>query len=226
MGRVAQIIIELVLLLGYTLRMILQDQQHQNWPSQSANLLQDRAMGRPSLIGLNMSCYTGKSDPNHPQYTHGMRNTAEYATWRRMLSRCQNSKNKFYHRYGGRGITVCDEWLQFSNFFKHMGYRPAGTSLDRINNNGNYEPGNCRWASQTVQQNNRASTRIVNAFGINQSIAMWSRLMGINKDTIYHRIKTGWPIETAIATRPNTKKHTPKPEQEQCPPSKTSSAQP
>lgn len=79
-----------------------------------------------------------------------------YHSWREMKSRCYNPKRKFYKHYGGRGITVCDRWLEsFDNFLADMGERPNGKSIDRIDTNGNYEPNNCRWATQTQQIHNR-----------------------------------------------------------------------
>lgn len=86
--------------------------------------------------------------------THGMRFTREHQSWSHMLSRCRNKKHHAYQSYGGRGITVCKRWYKFENFYKDMGNRPKNTSLDRINNNGNYEPKNCRWATPKQQQAN------------------------------------------------------------------------
>ena len=88
--------------------------------------------------------------------SHGMARTPEYAAWRGMKSRCLNPNRPNYADYGGRGIAVCDRWLEsFENFLADMGPRPAGMSLDRIDVNGNYEPGNCRWLDATTQQYNK-----------------------------------------------------------------------
>ena len=82
--------------------------------------------------------------------------TAEYAAWSAMKHRCSNSNHQHYLRYGGRGISVCQEWKDsFEAFYAHMGPRPEGLTLERINNDGNYEPANCKWASRTEQQFNR-----------------------------------------------------------------------
>lgn len=86
---------------------------------------------------------------------HGLRNSPTYITWRCMLRRCFDKQHKHYHRYGGRGITVCKEWTDFKAFVKDMGLRPAGKTIDRKDNNGNYEKGNCRWATAEEQHLNK-----------------------------------------------------------------------
>ena len=90
---------------------------------------------------------------------HGMEGTAVYNTWASMLTRCRNKNNAFYKNYGGRGISVCDSWLQFENFYADMGDKPEGMSLDRINNDGNYCVENCKWSTPKEQANNRSNSK-------------------------------------------------------------------
>lgn len=91
--------------------------------------------------------------------THGMSRTPIYESWKAMRKRCLNPNAPKYRLYGGRGITICERWDYFENFREDMGERPIGLSLDRIDNDGNYEPGNCRWATQKEQQNNRSNNK-------------------------------------------------------------------
>jgi hypothetical protein len=87
--------------------------------------------------------------------THGLTRTPEFKVWQGMHQRCNNPNDKSYKNYGGRGIAVCERWASFENFYADMGSRPDGMSIDRINNDGDYEPNNCRWTSWDVQANNR-----------------------------------------------------------------------
>ena len=96
---------------------------------------------------------------NQNAVAHGMEGTRTYRSWDGMLQRCHNPRNPRYPDYGGRGITVCERWCSFANFYADMGERPEGTSIDRIDNDGNYELGNCRWATASEQQRNQRRRR-------------------------------------------------------------------
>lgn len=125
----------------------------------------------------------------------------EYRCWEAMIARCHSPIAKGYHRYGGRGITVCDAWrVSFEQFARDMGPRPAGHSIERINNNGPYAPDNCRWATRTEQANNRRTSRWVTANGQTMTIADWSRSTGLAWHTIHNRLQRGWDDSKAVNT--------------------------
>lgn len=140
--------------------------------------------------------------------THGMANrSAEYFIWKGMRERCNTKSHSSYARYGGRGIRVCERWNSFEAFLSDMGPRPSSDySIERNDNNGHYEPGNCRWATAIEQANNTRNSRRITAFGKTQTLARWSLDTGINKSTIALRIQTGWSIEDALSKQPSWQK--------------------
>lgn len=112
--------------------------------------------GRYLTKGETKSCGCLKSDSLRKRNSiHGMSGTRTYASWAMMIQRCTNPNFESYERYGGAGVTICKEWMTFENFYKDMGVRPPGKSLDRIDNNQGYHPGNCRWSTDLVQAQNR-----------------------------------------------------------------------
>jgi hypothetical protein len=134
---------------------------------------------------------------------HGMEDTAEYRAWSSIKIRCAKKNSGKYPIYGGRGIKVCDRWLKsFRNFYADMGPRPSDKhSIDRIDNNGNYEPSNCRWATRRVQSNNRRDTRYVDFCGEKTALAIVSEKLGIPYRTLYSRIfNQNWTVEKALST--------------------------
>jgi hypothetical protein len=125
-----------------------------------------------------------------------------YRSWANMISRCTHPKNKNWNRYGGRGIKVCDKWrLSFKAFLQDMGEKPQGLTIDRIDNSGNYEPGNCRWATVQEQMQNTCQTKLLQFGGESMGLAAWGRKLGIKKETILDRLRRGWGLEKTLTTR-------------------------
>lgn len=126
--------------------------------------------------------------------------TVEYIAWMHMKARCLCKSNKHYHLYGGRGITVCREWLNsYDVFLIDMGRRPSTKhSLDRINNNGNYEPTNCRWTDFTTQQMNKRQAHLIEFNGDVKNVRTWEIEYGLTKGVLHHRLNLGWSMKDAL----------------------------
>lgn len=122
-----------------------------------------------------------------------------YESWHKMMARCYNPKEIGYGRYGGRGITVCTRWKIFANFLQDMGKRPLNKTLDRFpNRDGNYELGNCRWATYREQNSNLSSNHRIFAHGLHLTLADWARRLGCDHSTIRSRLMRGWNPERAV----------------------------
>ena len=134
--------------------------------------------------------------------THGMSRTPEYQAWKNMKKRCFNPNTKQYSDWGGRGITVCDRWKNsFENFFADMGLKPtAKHSIDRIDNDGDYCPENCKWATNAEQQNNQRTNRLITIGCVTLTIAQWAKEMGFARNLISCRLKAGWSEFAAVMT--------------------------
>lgn len=126
--------------------------------------------------------------------------TREYVAWQEMKKRCTNKELKAYKDYGGRGISVCEKWLNsFEEFYKDMGSRPSKYhSLDRIDNNGNYEPNNCRWATKIEQASNCRSNHWIEYNNEKHTIAQWSRIFETKPNTIIDRVRKNIPLSGII----------------------------
>jgi len=131
---------------------------------------------------------------------HGLSRTAEYVAWIDMKRRCENAGNPSFGGYGKRGIRVCDRWNSFGKFFLDMGKRPAGRySLDRIDNDGDYSPENCRWATASQQQQNKRCGIPLSYRGKVLPLSYWARLLGLTYGLLYGRIFVlGWPVDRAL----------------------------
>ncbi|MGV7002497.1 helix-turn-helix domain-containing protein [Priestia megaterium] len=138
---------------------------------------------------------------------HGLHNHRLYKIWHGMRGRCNNPNAPHYERYGGRGIRVCEEWdKSFETFYKDMidTYK-EGLTIDRIDVNGNYEPGNCKWATMMEQGNNRRNNRVIEVFGETMTIAQAARKYNVKERTLRDRIKRGLVPEEAVTLPPQTK---------------------
>lgn len=134
-------------------------------------------------------------------HKHGLCGTPEYTSWCQMISRCHCPTAKYFFNYGGRGIEVFPEWREdFMSFYNHIGARPTVKhTIERIDNNAGYFPGNVRWATRREQANNTRRNQFITANGETHTIAQWARITGICAGTIYSRIRLGWnPVKAVI----------------------------
>lgn len=146
--------------------------------------------------------FTGEGRHWNTSHGHSVdgRLTRTYQSWQAMRNRCTNPRAVDFARYGGRGIGVCQRWIQFQNFLTDMGERPTGTSLDRIDNAGDYSPENCRWATRKEQCRNRRSSRHICYRGEVLTLAEWIERLGLKKGLIENRLKHGWSPARAFET--------------------------
>jgi hypothetical protein len=120
-----------------------------------------------------------------------------------MIQRCTNPNNPRYARYGGRGIAVCERWRSFESFLQDMGPRPEGKTLDRVNVDGDYEPGNCRWATPAEQNRNMKRNRVLEWNGRSLCVCDWAKQLGISPITLRSRLRLGWTVEQALTIKPS-----------------------
>lgn len=157
--------------------------------------------------GITKSCGCILRDMRPTNLTHGhscgIGTSPTYQSWYAMKQRCTNPKHGKWKDYGGRGIAVCDRWLNsFENFLADMGERPNGTTLDRQEVNGNYEPSNCRWATAAEQSRNRRAF-LIEFNGERHCLAEWAEILGIKASILSKRIsQRGWSVERAFSTPP------------------------
>lgn len=144
----------------------------------------------------------------HFKYKNGEHKSSTYRSWDMMKQRCLNPKDPAYHNYGGRGIKVCERWLQFKTFLEDMGERPSlEHSIDRYpDTNGPYAPGNCRWATRAEQNRNKRDNVLLTFNGETRCAADWADSVGINRSTFLHRLSRGYSIEEALTIRVGTRR--------------------
>jgi hypothetical protein len=150
--------------------------------------------------GLIRSCgCLHKETLTQRNQTHGMRGSREYKSFAAAKSRCRNPKDAGFSNYGGRGIRFL--YRDFKEFFADLGPRPPGTTLERCDNDGHYQIGNCQWASRIEQNNNTRSNKLLTAFGRTRTLARWAREIDLDPRTLRNRLRLGWSTEDAL-TRP------------------------
>ena len=148
--------------------------------------------GKNLRSGNAMSCGCAR-------WTHGMSKTPTYRCWIDLLRRCTNPTTQRFASYGGRGIKICKRWEVFENFLADMGPRPSkGYSIDRIDNDGNYEPGNCRWATHKEQCNNTRKTLRITFNGETRTFVEWCEITGLSYEKLRCRLRRGWSVEKAL----------------------------
>lgn len=149
-------------------------------------------------IGTTKSCGCLSSELLKKRSKHGMCKTKIYKIWAVMLQRCFNQDNKGYKNYGGRGIKVCSEWLKFENFYKDMGDKPEGMTLDRKNNNLGYCKSNCKWSNRKEQNNNKRNNILITYKNKTQTLSQWAEELNINYNIFFYRFKSGWDIKKIL----------------------------
>lgn len=141
---------------------------------------------------------------------HGLSHDSTYKEWIQIKSRCYNKNHHKYPRYGGRGIVMCDEWLnsplEFAKWMNETKPKDGYYTIDRIDNDGPYSPENCKWSTRKEQQRNTSQNRILEFNGESHCMSEWAEIMGINYKLLSNRISKGWSIERAL-TEPVNKKH-------------------
>ena len=136
-----------------------------------------------------------------PAFKHGKEPRDLYNVWSLMRDRCNNTNNIKYEYYGGRGIKVCKRWDDFLNFFKDMGERPKGLTIDRIDSDGNYEPSNCKWSTRKGQVRNRSNTKLLIIDGVEKPMAEWAEIYEIPYHVVNKRIWRGWEHKRALTEK-------------------------
>lgn len=131
---------------------------------------------------------------------HGHLDTPTYHTWEGMKQRCANQRSKQYSRYGGRGIKICEQWMEFSNFLADMGERPEGMSLDRRENSKGYFKSNCRWSTPSEQQRNTRRNRLITMNGETHCVTEWCEKLKIKRYVVDTRLRRGWTEAQALYT--------------------------
>lgn len=154
------------------------------------------AAGAPRSVGCKKCGDESRRRHGHCPFR---KPSPEYRTWQGMIARCANPRSAYFSNYGGRGIKVCDRWLRsFDAFIADMGPRPSGLTIERIDNDGNYEPGNCRWATRTEQNRNSRNCHKLALNGVVMTTAEWARKLAVRSSLLRGRIHRGWSDERVL----------------------------
>ena len=159
--------------------------------------------------GHTKSCGCWRDERNretpvkHGHARRGAPLTPIYKTWQNMMTRCYNQKVKSFKDYGERGIKVCSGWHIFENFLADMGERPKGTTLDRVDNNGDYTPDNCRWATKLTQARNTRANYVVDFRGEQMTQVEFAERLGMSQSTVSRRLRNGWTPEQVASIPPH-----------------------
>lgn len=162
-----------------------------------------KILARHSIVsGNSKSCgCLAREQASARMTTHGKSGTRLHHIWKSMHERCYCENHQQFKDYGGRGIIICDEWKNdFNSFYEwalNNGYQDNLT-IDRINNNGNYEPENCKWSTRKEQSNNQRTNRLLTYNNKTQTVSQWAEEVGLNKHTLQTRISRGWSVEDAL----------------------------
>jgi len=193
---------------GYltALKFIKRDKTHYSWLFKcdcGNEKIMDRIhvkSGHSKSCGCMVSKLCKKANTTHGNTSDG-KMSPEFRVWIAMRQRCYYKKNIHYHNYGGRGIKVCDRWKDsFQNFLEDMGQKPERMTLERINNDGNYELLNYRWATYQEQANNRSNNNIIEYNGEKDTMSNWCRKFGITVSLFGNRKRIGWNLEEIFTT--------------------------
>ena len=158
-----------------------------------------KVSGSQLRSGRTKSCGCLRREISRLQLTkHGMSRAPTYKSWQHMLERCHNQKSQDYHRYGARGIKVCDRWKKFENFYEDMGEKPEGLTLERKDNSKGYFLNNCKWATRKEQARNRRNNHNITYRGETKTLAEWAEQYGIDQVALRKRLIRGWDIERAL----------------------------
>jgi hypothetical protein len=183
---------------------------------QTADLTSGRRKSCGCWVGEKMA--EGRAAKHRAQTTHGLSATPEYETWKLMLRRCEQPRERSFADYGGRGIRVCARWHSFEFFRNDMGPRPSDMTIDRRDVDGHYSCGhcdecrangwsaNCRWATLTEQARNTRVTRLLTFRGETRCLAEWADVVGISSPTLHRRLSSGWSVDRALSEQPRSRR--------------------